>query len=435
MPASRPIFSLDHHASPIYHLIAASPHSPIAAASPGALLRLSFTNSLSGDPLSLISSHSCHPSSLPKSGVTSFHPLPRTATSLSSISYHQECVAGASSSPFFDSLCSHHVVTTPHPLTTSCITKTCQQRFRQLDSSPLHTLAGRSVSLGRYQVAACYDLEDKKRSFVGTLNLKMTLAQVRNASLPCMNLIRMTAVPILEQLYLEEKLLRTSAENWCIVNHGTNHPTIVMGISGRPSELIELKSVLRDQIPIIRRFTGGGTVIVDGGTIFVSFICNKNAIPGLQPYPHPIMSWSAQLYSDVLSGFGDFHLRENDYAFNSRKFGGNAQSIIKERWIHHTSFLWDYDVKNMEYLKLPARAPRYRSARSHVEFLCRMKDYIPSRSTFVERTIKSLGSYFSVRPFRPDEIAIPSSTLLGSTKLLTRQELENAYASQCEDLR
>ncbi|CAL9107434.1 unnamed protein product [Musa acuminata var. zebrina] len=54
----------------------------------------------------------------------------------------------------------------------------------------------------------------------------------------------MAAVPILERLHLEERLLRTSADNWCIVNDGTNHLAIV--------------------------------------------ICNKNAIPGLQPYPRPI---------------------------------------------------------------------------------------------------------------------------------------------------
>ncbi|CAL9081962.1 unnamed protein product [Musa textilis] len=268
------------------------------------------------------------------------------------------------------------------------------------------------------------------------MHLRMTLAQARNVGLPCMNLLRMTAVPILEQLHLEERLLRTSVDNWCIVNDRTNRPTIVMGVSGRPSELIELESVLRDQIPVIKRFTGGGTVIVDDGTVFISFICNKNAIPGLQPYPHPIMSWTSQLYSEVLRGFGDFHLRENDYAFNSHKFGGNAQSIIKERWIHHTSFLWDYDIKNMEYLKLPTRAPKYRSARPHVNFLCRMKEYVPSKSMFIERTIKSLGSHFLVKPFELDDITTePPYNLPHSTKLLTRQELEDAYSSQCENLR
>ena len=49
-----------------------------------------------------------------------------------------------------------------------------------------------------------------------------------------------------------------------------------------------------------------------------------------------------------------------DYVFGDRKFGGNAQSITKNRWIHHTSFLWDYEVSNMAYLKHPARAPEYR---------------------------------------------------------------------------
>jgi len=77
------------------------------------------------------------------------------------------------------------------------------------------------------------------------------------------------------------------------------------------SELVEVRSVLRDQIPVIRRFTGGGTVIVDQGTIFVTLICNKDAVPDIQPFPRSIMSWSGQLYSQVFKGIGDFQLREN----------------------------------------------------------------------------------------------------------------------------
>ncbi|KAK1320088.1 hypothetical protein QJS10_CPA03g00708 [Acorus calamus] len=129
-----------------------------------------------------------------------------------------------------------------------------------------------------------------------------------------MNLVRTTAFPILQQLHLEEWLLRTSTHNWCIINDGTDAPTIVMGSSGNPSELIEVESVLKDGIPVVKRFSGGGTVIVDSGTVFVSFICNKGDIPGLQPYPSPIMSWTVQLYGQVLSGVGDFRLRENGEA-------------------------------------------------------------------------------------------------------------------------
>lgn len=70
-----------------------------------------------------------------------------------------------------------------------------------------------------------------------------------------------------------------------------------------------------------------------------------------------------------------FKLREHDYVFGDKKvqqsrrnnttyytlltrvisprltqFGGNAQSITKDRWVHHTSFLWDFDPANMDYL-------------------------------------------------------------------------------------
>lgn len=79
----------------------------------------------------------------------------------------------------------------------------------------------------------------------------------------------------------------------------------------KPSELLESKHVLRDEIPVIRRFTGGGTVVVDPGTIFVTLICNKDDIPGVQPYPRSIMQWSSLLYNEVFQGIGDFQLREN----------------------------------------------------------------------------------------------------------------------------
>ncbi|KAE8124018.1 hypothetical protein FH972_018930 [Carpinus fangiana] len=256
----------------------------------------------------------------------------------------------------------------------------------------------------------------------------MAVPQAHKLRLPLMNLVRFKGLPILQQLHLEERLLRTSSENWCIINDGTDQPAIVMGVSGKPAELLEIESVLCDQIPVIRRFTGGGTVVVDPGTVFVTFICNKDAVADLQPYPKPIMSWSSLLYNKVFRGIGDFHLRENDYVFGNCKFGGNAQSITKNRWIHHTSFLWDYEVRNMAYLKLPARAPEYRLARSHLEFICGMKDYMP-RSIFIDKTVDATKTEFSLRLRESEAIETPSNAkFCHSTRLLTMQELEAAAA-------
>ncbi|KAF3437658.1 hypothetical protein FNV43_RR20414 [Rhamnella rubrinervis] len=243
-----------------------------------------------------------------------------------------------------------------------------------------------------------------------------------------MNLVRFKGLPILRQLHIEEQLLRTSSDNWCILNDGTNDPTIVMGVSGVPRELLEIGPVLRDEIPVIRRFTGGGTVVVDSGTVFVTLICSKDAVAGLQPYPRPIMSWSGHLYARVFQGVGDFNLRENDYVFGNCKFGGNAQSITKNRWIHHTSFLWDYDVRNMAYLKHPKRVPEYRLARNHLEFICRMKDYMP-REVFIGKTVEALETQFSLRTIEFDALELDAK-FSPSTKLLLRHELETmAFAS------
>ncbi|KAJ4963567.1 hypothetical protein NE237_023506 [Protea cynaroides] len=258
----------------------------------------------------------------------------------------------------------------------------------------------------------------------------MAVIQAKNVAAPLMNIVRFKGMPILEQLHLEERIFRTSSNNWCIINDGTNAPTIVMGVSGKPSELLELKLVLQDKVPVVRRFTGGGTVIVDPGTIFVTFICNKDAVPNVELYPRPIMSWSGQIYEDVFRGIGDFHLRDNDYVFGNRKFGGNAQSISRRRWIHHTSFLWDYDVRNMAYLKVPKRAPEYRSARSHVEFVCRIKDYL-STSDFINRTVKVVRNRFSLAPMQLEEVNIHAKTSFDhSSRLLTKAELEAAFVSE-----
>ncbi|KAL2329958.1 hypothetical protein Fmac_017539 [Flemingia macrophylla] len=63
-------------------------------------------------------------------------------------------------------------------------------------------------------------------------------------------------------------------------------------------------------------------------------MCNKDAVSNVQPFPRSIMKWSGLLYNKVFEGIADFHLLENDYVFGDRMFGGNAQSITKNGWIH-----------------------------------------------------------------------------------------------------
>lgn len=49
---------------------------------------------------------------------------------------------------------------------------------------------------------------------------------------PVVRLLRLARYPLLEQLRLEEALMRGSAANWFLLNDGAPAPAIVLGISG-----------------------------------------------------------------------------------------------------------------------------------------------------------------------------------------------------------
>ena len=206
-----------------------------------------------------------------------------------------------------------------------------------------------------------------------------------------MIILELTGQSIEEQLALERRLLKEDNRSFCLINRGTPR-TIVMGVSGKAEELLHLDRVERDNVSLLRRFSGGGTVIVDEGTLFISFIMAKEAVD-CQLFPEPIMRWTADLYAKSWKIPG-FQLRENDYVVGDRKCGGNAQYIQKARWLHHTSFLWDYSEKNMDYLLLPQKRPNYRADRPHSEFLCRLKEHVADQEFLIAALKEELGRRF-----------------------------------------
>ena len=64
-------------------------------------------------------------------------------------------------------------------------------------------------------------------------------------------------------------------------------------------------------VPVIKRFSGGGTVAVDRDTVFGTLIVDAATMPEVECYPRPIMAWSERLYSSVFAPHGRFRLRED----------------------------------------------------------------------------------------------------------------------------
>ncbi|HXF28622.1 MAG TPA: lipoate--protein ligase family protein, partial [Chlamydiales bacterium] len=208
-----------------------------------------------------------------------------------------------------------------------------------------------------------------------------------------LNIFSMNGAPIWEQLKIEEALLRADAENWCIINTGSP-PAIVMGISGKQAELIDPVQLHKNRIPIIRRFSGGGTVVVDESTLFISFIFQKQDLK-IDHCPQSLLHWTGKLYEPVFSPL-EVRVRENDYVVQEKKVGGNAQYFTKTRLLHHTTFLWDYKQERMQLLQMPKKVPDYRQGRGHEEFVTTLKGHFSSMQEIKQRLFNELAKQFSV---------------------------------------
>lgn len=229
-------------------------------------------------------------------------------------------------------------------------------------------------------------------------------------------LLRLRNVPILQALRVEEALFRAdTGRSWLITNEwdreggistltGEHQPpsaadAIVLGISGKPAELVHLDRAEAAGVPLCKRFSGGGTVIVDTQTIFVTFIVAAEALPEVAPYPEPMLKWTSDVYADALASCGvdGFATHANDYCIGNRKFGGNAQSISGARWLHHTSLLWDYDPARMSLLQMPKKRPEYRADREHESFLRSLSAAgVPDRSELVQAIISATADRFDL---------------------------------------
>ena len=183
---------------------------------------------------------------------------------------------------------------------------------------------------------------------------------------------------LLEQLAIEESLMRAGSGSWVIVSRGTADACVVMSRSAKLEEMVRADAAVDEGVDLIRRFSGGGTVLVDEGVTFTSIVSSA-ADTGVR-FPPEVMRWSAdEVFAPALdpsvAPSGGFSLQDHDYAVGDRKVGGNAQAMAGDRWVHHTSWLWDFDPARMaRLLPLPKKVPEYRRGRGHDAFLVRLAD-------------------------------------------------------------
>lgn len=143
---------------------------------------------------------------------------------------------------------------------------------------------------------------------------------------------------------------------------------VVLGISGVIQDDIYLEQCQEAKIPILRRRSGGGTVLIGPGCLNYSLTLSYENWPAYQDLTHSYQG----ILNQVASALGnDCQLSgTSDLTQSQLKFSGNAQRRLSKAFIHHGTLLYNFDLEKIsQFLKEPPKQPKYRHGRSHQSFI------------------------------------------------------------------
>ncbi|MDP8264953.1 MAG: lipoate--protein ligase family protein [Candidatus Aceula lacicola] len=153
----------------------------------------------------------------------------------------------------------------------------------------------------------------------------------------------------------------------------SNQLFVVLGKTSKIEDDVFVELARKDNVSILRRSSGGGTVLQGQGCLNFSLILSKNYHPDLQTirrsYQFILRKIVVALGSlGVLAewrSISDIVLKNTD-----QKISGNAQKRAKNFILHHGTILYDFNLSLIEkYLKMPKVYPDYRANRSHADFV------------------------------------------------------------------
>jgi lipoate-protein ligase A len=202
-------------------------------------------------------------------------------------------------------------------------------------------------------------------------------SQRRFAEEAAVRLLDLTLPSAVENLALDEALLlRAEGDGGGEVLRLWEFPApvVVLGAGCRLQDDVNETACLADGVPVLRRASGGGTVLWGRGCLLFSLVLRYDRAPELATIDGSYRRILGRI-GDALADVGVQPARQgvSDLTLNGCKFSGNAQQRKREHLLHHGTLLYAFDLSQVgRYLTLPPRQPEYRDGRPHEEFLCNL---------------------------------------------------------------
>jgi lipoate-protein ligase A len=146
---------------------------------------------------------------------------------------------------------------------------------------------------------------------------------------------------------------------------------VVLGLSKKIKDDVNELNCIKDNVPILKRCSGGGTVLQGPGCFNYGYILPISHTPQLNSI-HQTTDYILQKVKGALTPtINNIQLQGvSDLTVNNIKFSGNAQRRLKNAVLFHGTILYDFDLSLVaKYLKEPPIQPDYRLNRPHKDFI------------------------------------------------------------------
>ncbi len=158
----------------------------------------------------------------------------------------------------------------------------------------------------------------------------------------------------------------------CLRFWESDRPFVVLGYANRIHQEVNFHSCRVLGIPILRRRSGGGTVLQQPGCLnfaLVLRIHEDGPTRSIVSTNVHVMETQACAVRSLL-GVGVKVQGFTDLTLDGRKFSGNAQRRKRKALLFHGTFLFKADLSLIsQVLPPPSKQPAYRKDRPHEEFL------------------------------------------------------------------
>ncbi|MCC6822187.1 MAG: lipoate--protein ligase family protein, partial [Verrucomicrobia subdivision 3 bacterium] len=153
-------------------------------------------------------------------------------------------------------------------------------------------------------------------------------------------------------------------------------PFVVVGYANKVASEVNIAACEARGIPILRRCSGGGTVVQGPGCLNYAVVLRITAdgpTRNISAANQFIMERNRAAVASLTPQSSTFNISlrgPTDLALGNLKFSGNAQRRRKNFLLFHGSLLLDFQLPLIsELLNMPSLQPDYRNSRAHEEFI------------------------------------------------------------------